>query len=252
MNFGFIVLRHVNSPKTNKYWNQCVKLLRLFYPKNKIIIIDDNSNYEFVSNDFEYKDVTVIQSEYPKRGELLPYIYYLRYRWFNTAVIIHDSTFIHHRYPFEQIQEPVVPLWHFKYDKENIQNLVRITSSLHNNIELLKKIKNNLTVLGKNTVFDGCFGVQSVIQHSFLAKIDKKYHISRLIPAIHNRLDRCALERVIALLFFMEYPKITSHKSLFGVIFNHYKAFNYTYDEYENDFQHNNIKSPILKVWTGR
>ena len=27
-NYGFIITRHVNSEKTNKYWNQTVKLIR--------------------------------------------------------------------------------------------------------------------------------------------------------------------------------------------------------------------------------
>ena len=42
--FGFIITRHVNSPTTNKYWNQCVKCIRTFYPFVKIVIIDDKPN----------------------------------------------------------------------------------------------------------------------------------------------------------------------------------------------------------------
>jgi hypothetical protein len=99
MSFGFIITRHVNSEQTNKYWNQNVKLIRSLYPLKKIIIIDDNSTQSFVKADFEYKNLEIIQSEYPKRGELLPFIYYLKYKWFDNAVIIHDSTFIHKRIP---------------------------------------------------------------------------------------------------------------------------------------------------------
>ena len=79
MTFGFIITRHVNSKKTNNYWNQCIKLIRMYYPFRKIIVIDDNSNQFFISADFQYKNVSFIQSEYPGRGELLPYIYYLKY-----------------------------------------------------------------------------------------------------------------------------------------------------------------------------
>ena len=56
MSFGFIITRHVNSEQTNKYWNQNVKLLRKFYPYKKIIIIDDNSNQDFIKADFDYKN----------------------------------------------------------------------------------------------------------------------------------------------------------------------------------------------------
>ena len=82
--FGFIVTRHVNSELTNKYWNHCVKLLRTLYPLRKIVIIDDNSNYDFVKPEFNYKNLQVIQSEYPGRGELLPYYYYIKNKFFDT------------------------------------------------------------------------------------------------------------------------------------------------------------------------
>ena len=55
--FGFIITRHVNSVKTNKYWNHCIKLIRTFYPLRKIVIIDDNSNYEYVNSEFNYKNI---------------------------------------------------------------------------------------------------------------------------------------------------------------------------------------------------
>ena len=95
MSYGFIITRHVNSQQTNEYWNHCVKLIRTYYPLRKIIIIDDNSNYNFVKSYHEYKNVKIIQSEYPGRGELLPYVYFLKNKWFENAVIIHDSLFFH-------------------------------------------------------------------------------------------------------------------------------------------------------------
>ena len=55
-NFGFIITRHVNSEKTNRYWNHSVKLLRTFYPDKKIVIIDDNSNQNFVKAEFDYSN----------------------------------------------------------------------------------------------------------------------------------------------------------------------------------------------------
>jgi hypothetical protein len=73
--YGFIIIRHVNSIKTNKYWNHCVKLIRTIYPLRQIIIIDDNSNQNYVSSEHNYSNITIIQSEYFQRGELLPYIY---------------------------------------------------------------------------------------------------------------------------------------------------------------------------------
>jgi hypothetical protein len=46
---GFIFTRHVNSERTNSYWIECYKSIRKIYPHNFIIIIDDNSNYDYIS-----------------------------------------------------------------------------------------------------------------------------------------------------------------------------------------------------------
>ena len=53
--YGFIITRHVNSEKTNKYWNKCVRCIREFYPFRKIVIIDDNSNQKFVKSEMVKK-----------------------------------------------------------------------------------------------------------------------------------------------------------------------------------------------------
>ena len=76
---GFIILRHINNKIVDNYWKICYSCIRKYYPKNKIIIIDDNSKKE-LDEEFE-KNLTntlIINSEYPGRGELLPYIYYLK------------------------------------------------------------------------------------------------------------------------------------------------------------------------------
>lgn len=254
-NYGFIITRHVNSEQTNKYWNQAVKLIRRIYPLRQIVIIDDNSNPEFVKAEFDYQNLTVIQSEYHKRGELLPFYYYLKYKWFPKAVIIHDSLFIHKKIHFEKFSLPVMPLWHHVYDKENIHNIRRIASSLKHNRILLHKINEPdklMFGLDGSTKFNLCFGCQCFIQLSFLEMLERKYNITNLINVIHNRPDRCSLERIFGLLFCVEYPKLLRIKSLFGDIMQKQRAFNYTYDDYTNDIKHRNIIHPFIKVWTGR
>jgi hypothetical protein len=253
--FGFIITRHVNSHLTNKYWNHCIKLLRRNYPLKKIVVIDDNSNYTFIKADFEYTNVEIIQSEFPGRGELLPFIYYLRHKWFENAIIIHDSTFLHKRIPFETLRSPVLPLWHAEYDSENITNLLRITSHLNNNIMIRHKLlENNSNLLGisrlkKVTI---CFGCQCYINHNFLIKIEQKYKISNLVHAIHNRTDRQGLERILGILFMNESNNLISIKSLFGNIFTHYRAFTYNYSQYMSDLANRKIYEIVTKVWSGR
>jgi len=251
--FGFIITRHVNSQKTNNYWNNSVKLIRTFYPLAKIVIIDDNSDYNFVNNEFEYKNVQFIQSEFPKRGELLPYYYYLKYKFFQNAVIIHDSVFFHKRIKFEKMNNiKVLPFWHFNPDKENINNTKRIIQVLNNNIILDNKLSldNSIITLNHNKWY-GCFGVQCYINLKFLENIETKYNISKLISTVNCRYDRCCLERIIGCIFFTEYPNIINKKSLFGDIMK-YQKWGYSYDEYINDLKQKKLPKICIKVWTGR
>jgi hypothetical protein len=256
MTYGFIITRHVNSEITNKYWNQCVKLIRTYYPFRKIVLIDDNSNYAFVKNDHDYINLEIIQSEYPQRGELLPYIYFLKYKWFEKAVILHDSVFIHKRIPFEKIGFDVLPLWHHNYDKENLDILLKITSKLKNNYHLTQKLKGpEVNILGLNRTndkFDLCFGALAYIKLNFLEMLETKYGISNLISVINNKTDRCGLERIMGLLFCQENSKLKYTHSLFGNIHKHHKAFKYNYQEYSDDFKNKRAYEPFVKVWSGR
>jgi len=252
--YGFIITRHINSEKTNKYWNQCVKLIRTFYPFKQIIVIDDNSDQIFVRADHPYKNLTIIQSEYPGRGELLPYIYYLKYKWFSNAIIIHDSLFIHKRIPFEKFNMPVLPLWHHDYDKENVNNLLRITSVLSNNYKIIKNINGseiNILGLNKNKSIL-CFGVQCYINLKFLELLENKYKITKLVNVVTTRTDRCSLERIFGILFCQEFYGLEKIKSLFGDIITKRLAFNYTYDDYIIDVKKGIVHQPFVKVWTGR
>ena len=251
-NFGFIITRHVNSEQTNRYWNQNVKLIRTMYPHRKIVIIDDNSNPAFLKADFQYKNLTIIQSEYSGRGELLPYYYYSKNKWFDKAIILHDSVFIHNRIPFETFNMPVLPLWHFQnYKLDNEANNIRIAKSLTHGTKLVPYLTS------KNTrhlqQWNGCFGVQSFITHDFLTSITSKYNLHNLLDVVHNRSDRCSLERVFGLIFCLEYNKLTAIKSAFGDISNTPMSHRYSYNEYINLLnKHNKVINRVVKVWTGR
>ena len=72
------------------------------------------------------------------------------------------------------------------------------------------------------------FGNICYINHNFLLHIERKYNLSKLVNVIQCRADRCSLERIMGLLFDIEYPNTRVIKSLFGNIYKtHYKPFNY-------------------------
>jgi len=254
--FGFIITRHVNSENTNKYWNHSIKLLRFFYTIKKIVIIDDNSDANFLKAEHDYSNVEIIQSEFPGRGELLPYYYYIKDKFFENAVIIHDSVFFHKRINFEVLNgTTVVPLWYFNADNENKSNTLQIIKKLKNDSIIESNLKfNQVNML--NIIFDkswdGCFGCQSYINHNFLLHIENKYNISSLTDVIQNRADRCCLERILGCIFSTECPKVNITKSLFGNILKYPLTGRYNFDMYQTDLKKGTIKKPVVKIWTGR
>jgi len=241
-NFGFIITRHVNSKKTNYYWNINVSLINKFYPKKLIVIIDDNSNPEFVKPFHKYNNLIIVKSEFPGRGELLPYLYFTKNKWFNKAVIIHDGVFFHKRIPFENYKSPAISLWHFHqpHTKIDLNNIIQISSVLK-----YSKIFNYM--LQYNNDWIGSFGVQSFISHDFATYITNKYKLMRLLKVVKKRGDRCALERIFGIIFYLE-TKVK--KSIFGNIFNY--NFGYSFDQYVDDVKNKKIKTSIIKVFTGR
>ena len=243
--------------QTNKYWNHCVKCIRTLYPLRKIVIIDDNSKTEFLRADFEYKNVEIVQTEFHGRGELLPFYYLLKFKYFEHAVIIHDSVFFHKRIHFEKmVGINVVPLWHFNADSVSVHTSLQLTRLLTNKEIVQRKLSHlDNATLGLNYLkWYGCFGVQCFISLSFLSFLEGKYNITSLIQVVKNRADRICLERIFGVLFYTEnMNQLRKYKSILGNIFNHKLSFKYTFDKYEKDIKNNNLNhESLVKVWTGR
>jgi hypothetical protein len=228
---GFIVLRHVDNEQTNKYWIHSVNCIRQYYPENEILIIDDNSNYDFITDENLYK-TTIINSKYHKRGELLPYYYYLNNKLFDIAVMIHDSVFINSYIDFSV--EKYKFLWHFEHEWDNIEDETRMID-IFNDSELKKFYENK-------SLWKGCFGGMSVITHDYLTYVNSKYDISKLLGCVLHRINRSSFERVIACLLQKEEKK----ESILGDIstYSHF-GINFSQIEY---YKH----LPIIKCWTGR
>lgn len=254
--YGFIITRHVNSEKTNKYWNNSVKLLQILYPDKQIVIIDDNSNYKYIKTEINMKNVKIISSEFHGRGELLGYYYFYKHKFFDNAIIIHDSVFFHKRIQFEKFKNiKAIPLWHFEKDNEDIENRIRIANELKNNIQISNEYDNKTIEFNignrRNKEWYGCFGVQSYINWKFLEMLENKYNISKMVKVVHCRADRCCLERIFGVLFAREIPELSTYKSLLGDI-KKYCKWGYTYDEYIKNLEKKILKNNITKVWTGR
>jgi len=228
---GFIILRHVNSTITNQYWIQSYKSIRKYYPENKIVIIDDNSNFKFVTNEKLYRAI-IIQSRHPKRGELLPYYYYLHNHFFDIAVIIHDSVFINKYIDFKVDNYKII--WGFGHQWDQIEDETRMID-IFNDSELKAFYENK-------DLWRGCFGGMVIITHHYLKHINNKYDISKLLGCVLNRFNRSSFERVIACLL----QKECVNETLLGDI-HQYCKWQVRFKDIES-YRH----LPIIKCWTGR
>jgi hypothetical protein len=229
---GFIILRHVNNETTNKYWIYSYECIRKYYPENHILIIDDNSDYNYITTNAKLYKTVIINSEYPKRGELLPYYYYLQTKLFDIAVIIHDSVFINKYIDFHV--DTYRLLWEFEHYWDQIEDETRMINVFQDK-ELLDFYEN------KNQ-WKGCFGGMAIISHDFLQNIYKKYDLTHLLDSITSRYNRCSFERVIASIL----QKEGKQETLLGNIHS-YCNWDTRFDEKDD-----NNYLPIIKVWTGR
>jgi hypothetical protein len=240
MLYGFIILRHVRCNKTNNYWIECYDCIRNFYPLNSILIIDDNSNYSFITEK-EITNTIIINSEFKGRGELLPYYYYLQNKFVDKVIILHDSVFIQNYINFDIYNN--IFLWEFEHYWDDKKKELEIISKLDN----YKIIYN---YYNKKKLWKGCFGAMSVISYDLLKSINDKYNISKLLNYITCRNERSNFERIIAVLITNETKNNINKTSIFGNIKTFCK-WEYTYEEYIND-KNKHSKDLIVKVWTGR
>ena len=236
MTTGFIILRHTNSEETNRYWQHSYYSIRKFYPNSPIIILDDNSNPNLVS-EIPLSNAKIIHTSGNDvgSGELLPYSYFYHNKWFDRAIIIHDGVFVNSVLDVSNIEDYQF-MWHF--ENHHWDNPLREVKklSVFNDTSLIEHH------MQKN--WNGCFGVMSIITHKFINKIYSQYNLDSLIPLVKTREDRMDCERIIASMF--QYVSPQSPISKLGDI-HRYCPWGIPFKSKE---QYNHL--PVIKIWTGR
>jgi hypothetical protein len=244
-NTVFVILCHIRDSKDDMLWRRCYLSIRQFYPNTPIVIIDDNSKIGFL-DDIKLHNTIIIKSKYPGAGELLPYYYFLKYKWSDKMIFLHDSMYIKRPFTNSELSHPLKFHWHF--DKHAFDDDNKIDM-------LLANLRNSNKLINYNhqkSLWHGCFGVACLIDLHILKKIEYKYSlITSLIDKIKSRDDRMALERIFALILFKEGYVNQASCSNFGCIFDYPQAFQ---DVDEKILKHLELTYPgaILKTWHGR
>ena len=244
-NFGFIILRHVRCKITNKYWINCYKCIRKYYPEIPIVIIDDNSNPKYLKNEQLFKTY-IIYSEFASRGELLPYYYFSRFNFFDTAVIIHDSVFINDFIDCRSLLTKTSKfLWSFEHDWDQVSDEIFMIKQL-NNEDVLKFYRDK-------SKWKGCFGGMSIIKHDYLKYIYEKHNMDSLMDCVYSRFHRSSFERVLGCI--LSYEQKIIDKGLLGNIHKYLDSVGLKWESPNGPINWNNkdnFNLPVVKIWTGR
>lgn len=261
MSIVFILTRHVTSEKTNELWQECVRCIRQWYPKDIILIIDDYSDPTFLSTDSHspelQENVLNIQSELgPGCGEILAYYYFHKMKIADTAIILHDSFWIQQPIPGleEMRKDPFFKiryLMHFEIGHHNLHQETGFLSTLQNSEGIIYHYHHlPLTKYG-------CQGIQSVISHQFIVEMQEKYRVFKVCPHIFSRYHRMSMERVFAAICNYMCPELfgTNCISVYGDFFQEYiDKYEYTgYDFFlENREKIAEEKRLFIKIFSGR
>jgi hypothetical protein len=203
--FGIIIIRHITDDENSMYWRYCVRSIRVNHPEVRIVIVDDNSNSTFLTDDLKKEEAAlcncrVIYSIYKKQGEFLPYYYFSlsQNSWFENALIIHDSVFFTQPLTNLDVVFDILDthgflfLWHFEYLYDDIADEVKLITALKNGNEVLE------TVYYDRSMWSGCFGAMAFVSYAFTAKMFESYALSSLLHEITTRRNRMSFERLIA------------------------------------------------------
>jgi hypothetical protein len=246
--YVFVILRNIRSVRDNDLWISSYNSIRKYYT-NKIVIIDDNSTLNTV--DGKLFNTEVIKSEFPGAGESLPYYYFLKYKWADRMIFIHDSMFINRPFRDSELNNKVRFHWHFTSngfdDYRKINNFI---SLLKNNADL------TAFVADPDVKWQGCFGATSIIDLELVQYLEEEYSIFKnLAMTIKTRKDRETFERVFGIILYFEDLINDSNSSNFGEITAYPGAFeseNNNMETAAHILRQKGYDTAIIKVWRGR
>lgn len=242
--YVFVILRHLRTTRDNDLWITSYNKIRQFYT-NKIVIIDDNSIINTVNG--KLVNTEIIMSEWNGAGEILPYYYFLKNKWADRMIFLHDSMFMHRPFSNTELDGSVKFHWYFA-NSENSGNY-------HTYLSLFKN-HSVLTTYAKELKWKGCFGGASIMDLEVVQHLEETYGLfSTMVSAIRTRKERQLFERILGIILFYEKIVDDTTCSNFGEITKYPEAFESNYINFEMAVQRLSqvrYNTAIVKVWRGR
>ena len=244
--YVFVILRHIGNTRDNNLWTSSYQSIRKFY-NNPIVIIDDNSKINTVNG--KLVDTEIIQSDFSGAGEILPYYYFLKHKWADRMIFLHDSMFLHRRFTESELDGLIRFHWHFSNTE------VRDQGKISTYLSMLRNHEGLLDYAKSNHSWKGCFGGTTIIDLEVVEHLEKKYDFfSTLTLSIKSRKDRETFERLLGIVVYYE-KMIEEPCSNFGLITQYPTAFESQHTDPSSathTVSQQNYNTAILKVWRGR
>jgi len=245
--YVFVILRHLRTTRDNDLWISSYNSIRRYYT-NKIVIIDDNSSINTVNG--KLVNTEVIRSEFNGAGEILPYYYFLKFKWADRMIFLHDSMFLYRPFRDSELEGDIKFHWYFNSSEFRDDSKINLyLSLLRNNQDIVDFYSN------PDSFWRGCFGVTSIADYSIIDFLENKYGLfSSLVLHIKTRKDREMFERLFGIVLFYE-KLVNVNCSNFGLITDYPGAFESENNNLETAFhilQQRGYNTAIAKVWRGR
>jgi len=246
--YVFVILRHLRTVRDNDLWISSYNSIRNFYT-NKIIIIDDNSSVNTVEG--KLINTEIIKSEFSGAGEILPYYYFLKNKWANRMIFLHDSMFINRPFRDSELEGQIKFHWYFTSNNGgDFRKVTNYLSMLTNNTEL------QAFTTDPETTWYGCFGASSMCDLATVEYLEEEYKIfSNLVLSIRTRKDRETFERVFGIVLYYEGILTDINCSNYGDILKYPGAFeseNNNMETAQHVLRQKGYDTAIIKVWRGR
>lgn len=235
--YVFVILRTINSIKDNDLWITAYNSIRKFYT-NRIVIIDDDSLINTVNGKLANTDI--IMSDFNGAGTILPYYYFLKNKWADKMIFLHDNMFINRPFKDTELDAPVAFHWHNNTQIKDEKKFLTYLSLLRNYTEIIEHFHTDSS-------WKGCFGGASIIDFEIIQQLETKYSLfSSLLASLRNKNDRDAFGFVFGLILHFEKA---SHSN-FGNILHYPNAFeSHTIDTANILLTQSKYDTAIMTVW---
>ncbi len=214
---GFIISTYVINDKHIEILIRCIESIQKYYKEQIVVIVDYKSNKNMIDNIYrKYPNVLFEFDTSELNAENLPFLYFLKKKYFQKAIILHDSMWLinkltdiskintfqyiwhfeNHRNEWAIIQEPITPFTM----KHNIKTHDDLNRYIINNVIIHEGFKQYcLNKYDNKNEWAGCVGCRIIIDYDFMVNLNKNTEIIDLFSKLNEKRERMAAESIFSL-----------------------------------------------------